>query len=270
MEASTAMANKYARYNSTSSNNCCDCDRYDDYALNEIDNILNGNSGCNSCQNSCRPCHDHCGCTCNPCDCDPCDCCDPYPPCQDPCDPCGCDCDPCNPCDPCYPCDDECDPCDCCDPCTPCCDPCDCCNPCQDSCCTPCRPCNPCCNTCDDMCHNQCDNDAADSDDSWYDVPKRPQRPSPCCCTPSEERCQKCYELAKYIQHLDFALWEVTLYLDMHPCDCRALRYYHRIKCELTRARDVYERNCMPISNCGNENQYEWEWAQGPWPWEGE
>lgn len=77
-------------------------------------------------------------------------------------------------------------------------------------------------------------------------------------------------ELKKRIQHLDFALQEVTLYLDMHPCDCRALRYYHRIKCELDKCMALYERHCAPISNKGNENQYEWEWAQSPWPWEGQ
>ena len=76
--------------------------------------------------------------------------------------------------------------------------------------------------------------------------------------------------MKKRIQHLDFALQEVTLYLDMHPCDCRALRYYHRIKCELDKCMALYERHCAPISNKGNENQYEWEWAQSPWPWDGQ
>ena len=128
-----------------------------------------------------------------------------------------------------------------------------------------------CNNGCQTSCDNEynCDVDAADSDSTWYDEVRRPHRPD-CGCKPSEEQCRRCRELKKRIQHLDFALQEVTLYLDMHPCDCRALRYYHRIKCELDKCMALYERHCAPISNKGNENQYEWEWAQSPWPWEGQ
>ena len=259
MEAVTAMANKNCKEERMFDfddrmmgcsydyeNDCCD------YS-NDCDDL-----GC-GCNDNCMPCG-NCGCDCDPCnsscDCDPCNntCCDP---CCDPCNCDPCDCKPCN-CDPC------CKPCECNDPC---CDPCD--NNCGNNC-----GCNNNCNCncgCQTSCDNEynCDVDAANSDSTWYEETRRPHRPD-CSCKPSEEQCRRCRELKKRIQHLDFALQEVTLYLDMHPCDCRALRYYHRIKCELDKCMALFERHCGPISNKGNENQYEWEWAQCPWPWEGQ
>ena len=229
-------------------NGCCDynngCSDYhnDDYGCGCDD-------GCNNC------CDTNCGCDCDPCN-------------NQCCDPC-CDCDPCN--NQC--CDSNCG-CGCADNCCdPCGNDCGCNNNCGCSCgcnngCNNNCGCNNGCQTIFDNEYN-CDVDAADSDSTWYDEVRRPHRPD-CVCKPSEEQCRRCRELKKRIQHLDFALQEVTLYLDMHPCDCRALRYYHRIKCELDKCMALYERHCAPISNKGNENQYEWEWAQSPWPWEGQ
>lgn len=68
---------------------------------------------------------------------------------------------------------------------------------------------------------------------------------------------------------VDFVVTELTLYLDTHPHDQRALEYfahYNKMKNQMERE---FSQKYYPLStrleDCGNE----WRWGAAPLPWEG-
>lgn len=110
--------------------------------------------------------------------------------------------------------------------------------------------------------------DAANSEENWFETRTQHCHHRERCL--SEAECRFCKRLKCRIQVLEFALQEVILYLNTHPCDCEALRYYRQIRRKLERLECLYERKCGPLSNKGVDTEYGWEWATCPWPWEGE
>lgn len=115
-------------------------------------------------------------------------------------------------------------------------------------------------------CYN-CD-DAAQSDDSWYETTGNN------CCLRCRELCEEdrcfCKKLKCRIQILDFALTETIQFLNTHPCDYEALRYYRILRKKLERLERIYTRKCGPLTSKNVDTEYGWEWACCPWPWEGE
>ncbi|MGN1344754.1 MAG: spore coat protein CotJB [Traorella sp.] len=109
--------------------------------------------------------------------------------------------------------------------------------------------------------------DAAQSEDSWFECQSEE------CCTRCRELCDEeksfCKKLKCRIQVLDFILQETILFLDTHPCDFEALRYYRIVRRKLERLERIYERKCGPLTNKGVDTEFGWEWACCPWPWEG-
>ncbi len=77
-------------------------------------------------------------------------------------------------------------------------------------------------------------------------------------------------ELKQRIFELDFAIYELVLYLDTHPT-CRKgmelLKEYRKRKEELTKMCDekygkmVITHTDAPADRC-------WEWLESPWPWD--
>ena len=76
--------------------------------------------------------------------------------------------------------------------------------------------------------------------------------------------------LLKEIGILDFALIEIVLYLDTHPCDQEAMRYfshYNRLKKE---KRKEYSTQFGPLTlDDAMDKTEEFLWTIQPWPWEG-
>ena len=109
--------------------------------------------------------------------------------------------------------------------------------------------------------------DAAQSDDSWFENQGEE------CCNRCRELCEEdkcfCKKLKCRIQVLDFVLLETAQFLDTHPCDYEALRYYRIVRRKLERLERIHERKCGPLTNQGVDAEYGWEWACCPWPWEG-
>lgn len=114
-------------------------------------------------------------------------------------------------------------------------------------------------------CNVRCD--AAQSDDSWFECQEEE------CCKKCRTMCdeEKCFcrKLKCRIQVLDFVLQETILFLNTHPCDWEALRYYRIIRRKLARLERLYECKCGPLTNKGVDTEFGWEWACCPWPWEG-
>ena len=67
---------------------------------------------------------------------------------------------------------------------------------------------------------------------------------------------------------LSFAALETNLYLDGHPNDEGALRYFRDTVRALNEKTAAYEKQNGPLfaTSDGNENQF--LWATTPWPWQ--
>jgi spore coat protein JB len=67
---------------------------------------------------------------------------------------------------------------------------------------------------------------------------------------------------------VDFALYELVLYLDAYP-DCHdALDMYHKLLCRKKELTAEYESTCGPLTAFSNESHTSWDWIDKPFPWE--
>ena len=74
-------------------------------------------------------------------------------------------------------------------------------------------------------------------------------------------------ELMKLIMENKFAINDMALYLDTHPCDQRALRIHNEYSRKLAELKEMYQEQYGPLTiyyPTGNS----WQWIEGPWPWE--
>lgn len=76
-------------------------------------------------------------------------------------------------------------------------------------------------------------------------------------------------QLMKQLNEVSFAIDEVILYLDTHPCDQEAMNYYHRCLAMRQEAMCAYQSMFGPLTKDGIESDDYWTWIEGPWPWEG-
>ncbi len=74
-------------------------------------------------------------------------------------------------------------------------------------------------------------------------------------------------QLLMYITQVSFALTEVNLYLDTHPCDQEAMEYYQEVRKLRQEALEQYQCQFGPLLNDGNHSD-SWEWVNTPWPWQ--
>jgi spore coat protein JB len=75
--------------------------------------------------------------------------------------------------------------------------------------------------------------------------------------------------LLRRIRSHQFAMWELHIFLDTHPNDCKAaqkLEGYRKLTAELTAQ---YESAYGPLNETP-QNTSRWAWVAGPWPWENE
>ena len=76
-------------------------------------------------------------------------------------------------------------------------------------------------------------------------------------------------QLLSVIYQASFAMDDVLLFLDTHPCDQAALSYYQYVAKMRREAKEAYEARYGPLTvDHVHSNQY-WTWVQGKWPWEG-
>ncbi|MCP3032693.1 spore coat protein CotJB [Halobacillus sp. A1] len=71
------------------------------------------------------------------------------------------------------------------------------------------------------------------------------------------------------IQQVDFALVELTLYLDTHPQDYRAIQQFNQLATESRQLKSQYEQQFGPLRQFGGSySAYPWNWNDSPWPWQ--
>lgn len=76
-------------------------------------------------------------------------------------------------------------------------------------------------------------------------------------------------KLLRYIQEVSFAIDDVVLYLDTHPYDEEALKYYKKYKKLYHEASEEYTQYYGPLQTSNVIADDRWTWVEGPWPWEG-
>ncbi len=71
--------------------------------------------------------------------------------------------------------------------------------------------------------------------------------------------------MLKKLSAVQFAVWEIHLYLDTHPWDLAMLEKHHKMCQKYAVLKNEYEEKfcgLTPKSATGVE------WLKGPWPWE--
>ena len=71
------------------------------------------------------------------------------------------------------------------------------------------------------------------------------------------------------INESSFALYDLVLYLDTHPCDEDALRCYNDYRQIRKAAVSEYVANYGPLNSFQVTCNNYFSWVKGPWPWEG-
>ena len=79
-------------------------------------------------------------------------------------------------------------------------------------------------------------------------------------------------KLLRYIQEVGFAIDDIVLYLDTHPCDERALMLCRKMVKERKELLEKYAQNFGPLTiDCTDMSESEnWKWMEQPFPWERE
>ena len=84
----------------------------------------------------------------------------------------------------------------------------------------------------------------------------------------NRSRCQ----LLGEINEVSFAVNDLHLYLDTHPCDERALMLCRKMVKERKELLEKYAQNFGPLTiDCTDMSESEsWKWMEQPFPWERE
>ncbi len=73
--------------------------------------------------------------------------------------------------------------------------------------------------------------------------------------------------LLSQLQTLNFAITELSLYLDTHREDHEALDLYRAYQEMYVKLRKQYEEECGPLNHM-HPGEGEYRWLDDPWPWE--
>ena len=76
-------------------------------------------------------------------------------------------------------------------------------------------------------------------------------------------------KLLQAVYETGFALDEATLYLDTHPGDTEAMKYYQMAREKYRQAVEVYTAQVGPLFMADVPESCTFSWVDEPWPWEG-
>ena len=81
---------------------------------------------------------------------------------------------------------------------------------------------------------------------------------------------KRCKKLLHEIMECGFIQTELTLFLDTHPEDRKALEDYNQISRQMDYLVAEYTKCCMPlvVQDYATMMKYPWQWIETPWPWE--
>ena len=73
--------------------------------------------------------------------------------------------------------------------------------------------------------------------------------------------------LLRRIRAMQFAQWELHIFLDTHPNDCEAAKKLEEYRMKTAALIKEYEAAYGPMNET-SANTSHWAWITGPWPWE--
>ena len=73
--------------------------------------------------------------------------------------------------------------------------------------------------------------------------------------------------LFRRINAIDFAMWELHVFLDTHPCCMQALEKFRALNEERMALAEQYEERFGPLKPTDGD-EARWEWVRSPWPWD--
>ena len=76
-------------------------------------------------------------------------------------------------------------------------------------------------------------------------------------------------QLLHWIDMVSFAVVEITEYLDTHPDDEEALKYFNHYADLRRTALRAYAQIILRLPSTPQILDNYWRWASDPWPWEG-
>lgn len=82
-----------------------------------------------------------------------------------------------------------------------------------------------------------------------------------CCCNNMSRE-----KLLHEIMSLNFAINDLVLYLDTHPCDQRAICMHNEYSEKVISLIAEYQKLYGPLTV--NFTSDSWDWIDEPWPWE--
>ena len=74
-------------------------------------------------------------------------------------------------------------------------------------------------------------------------------------------------EMFMKIRELSFASGDLSLYLDTHPEDKKALDLHRKYSGELSTLKEEYQNKYGALTMHHASDR--WSWIDEPWPWEG-
>ena len=79
-------------------------------------------------------------------------------------------------------------------------------------------------------------------------------------------------QLLQKINEHSFAVYDMLLYLDTHPCDQEAMAYYQKHLDARKKYMEEYARTYGPLTmdDAMKTNCDTWQWMEQPFPWEKE
>lgn len=78
----------------------------------------------------------------------------------------------------------------------------------------------------------------------------------------------KRFRLFQWINMVSFAVNDITLYLDTHPCDEEAITCFNHFMKLRNEALNEYERCYGPLLLDTAKPTCVWDWSTQPFPWE--
>lgn len=78
-----------------------------------------------------------------------------------------------------------------------------------------------------------------------------------------------CHDILKRIRAYQFALYDLSLFLDSHPCDQQAMQLRKLYTDKLNKLIDVYEQSYGKLIQTQDDVEDNWkDWISNPWPWD--
>ena len=78
-----------------------------------------------------------------------------------------------------------------------------------------------------------------------------------------------CKAMMRRLKTVEFAMYDIMLYLDIYPECSEALAYYHKLLEERDALRVSLAKKCKrPTTAAENACSESWDWIASPWPWD--